>query len=52
MVPCCFRGRRCDDIVVTANAEGSTLFPHLVAKPNFNISGILGERLADVLDSK
>ncbi len=27
-------------------------FPNIVAKLNFNISGILGERLADVLDSK
>ncbi len=27
-------------------------FPNIVAKLNFNISGILGERLADVLDSR
>ena len=27
-------------------------FPNIVAKLNFNISGILGERLADVLDEK
>ena len=27
-------------------------FPNIVAKLNFNISGILGERLADVLDAK
>ncbi|MEC8820254.1 MAG: cyclic nucleotide-binding domain-containing protein, partial [Pseudomonadota bacterium] len=26
-------------------------FPNIVAKLNFNISGILGERLADVLDT-
>jgi hypothetical protein len=27
-------------------------FPNIVAKLNFNISEILGERLADVLDAK
>tara|TARA_B110001454_G_scaffold26513_1_gene26005 strand:- start:35 stop:160 length:126 start_codon:yes stop_codon:yes gene_type:complete len=27
-------------------------FPNIVAKLNFNISGILGERLADVLRAR